>query len=194
MSGPIGTCGGDGAPRYRAKAGSHRPSGTGVVVADVERAGEVGLDRGDCRRDGVVDVHERPATGAGAEHGILAGAQLRGDVAVGVEPGAGPVEEPVAERDAGQRPVRAQRALLDGGQRADSPGNQRRAMFDPRFTLVRQPISRPVVVAAGLRDVSAGARGDRGCVDVVATDGPHRPGRGQSSRASPRGCSCAATR
>jgi hypothetical protein len=34
----------------------------------VERAGDVGLDRGDLGGDGIVDVHERPAAGASAEH------------------------------------------------------------------------------------------------------------------------------
>ena len=49
----------------------------------------------------------------------------------------------------------------------------------PTVHALRQPVSGPVVVAAGLRDVPAGARSDRGGVDVVATDGPYGPGRGQ---------------
>ena len=40
-----------------------------LVVADVERSRQVGFDRDDRRRDGVVDVHERPATGAGPSTG-----------------------------------------------------------------------------------------------------------------------------
>ena len=191
---PVGTSRADGAPRCRAKAGSHRPSGSrpssqmlnAPVMSDSTAATVAATASSMCTND------QRPApvpsTGYWPARSCAATSP------------SGWNQVPVRRRTRSgatpdSRAVRAQRALLDGGQRANSSGHHRRAMRNPRLTLVRQPISRPVVVAARLCAVPAGARSDRGCVKTLSPPTvPHSPSRGQSRGASPRECSCVATR
>jgi len=87
--------GGGGAPTALAKAGSQRCWGSGRC----RRGYRCAVERGDGRCRRILDMHPIPHTLAFADHWNLSPANLVTDIAVGLEPGAGAVEEAIAKGD-----------------------------------------------------------------------------------------------
>jgi hypothetical protein len=143
-----------------------------LVVGDVVDAGRAVADRRDRRAGRVVDMGERPYAAAAADDREPALAYLRDEVAVGGDAGAGPVEVPVAKRDAldARRPEHRALDVADRLERLHLVG--RRARVE-RVFLGLQAAPGPLIVpvAVALRDEAARPGGQGPLEQVVGALG-----------------------
>jgi hypothetical protein len=108
-------------------------------------------------------MNPRPDTLARARDRVSPFAHLTGDIAVVGEPGAGTIEESIAQRDSLQIPA-ADYALLDLRVGSNARGNGRRGIGGKGVVFGGEPGPRSVEESRGLDYVPAGADGAGGVV------------------------------